>query len=83
MTLPDRLRLVLADADDVFISKLHQVAMLVRNGMGFDAARLVRIPIQSGHRSGLNSATIPTGIRPAFRFESGHHSGESGPLLRA
>ncbi len=38
MTLPDRLRLVLADADNVFISKLHQVAMLVRNGMGFDAA---------------------------------------------
>jgi len=46
-------------------------------------SKQMRIPIQSGHCSGRKAATIPMGKRPAFRFESGHHSGESGQLLRA
>jgi hypothetical protein len=46
-------------------------------------ALLMRIPIQSGHCSDRKAATVPAGKRPAFRFESGRHSGESGQLLRA
>jgi len=38
----------------------------------------VRIPVESGHDSGRKAATVPFGIRPAFRFDSGHYSGEFG-----
>jgi hypothetical protein len=40
----------------------------------------VRIPAESGHHSGGKAATVPTGKRPAFRFESGHDSGAIRPV---
>lgn len=39
----------------------------------------VRIPDESGHHSGGKAATVPTGIRPAFRSDCGHHSGAIRP----
>ena len=42
----------------------------------------MRIPVESGHDSGRKAATVPFGIRPTFRFGSGHCSGEFGPTAR-
>jgi integrase len=43
-------------------------------------SEFVRIPDESGHHSGGKAATVPTGIRPAFRFDCGHHSGAIRPV---
>ena len=40
----------------------------------------VRIPDESGHHSGGKAATVPTGIRPAFRSDCGHYSGAIRPV---
>ncbi|QSV44972.1 hypothetical protein [Geobacter benzoatilyticus] len=40
----------------------------------------LRIPDESGHHSGGKAATVPTGNRPAFRFDCGHHSGAIRPV---
>jgi 4-amino-4-deoxy-L-arabinose transferase-like glycosyltransferase len=41
---------------------------------------ILRIPVESGHHSDGKAATVPTGIRTAFRFDSGHHSGAIRPV---
>ena len=41
---------------------------------------MMRIPDESVHHSGLKASTFPVGIRPAFRFDSGHHSGAIRPV---
>jgi len=45
-----------------------------------EMVELLRIPDESGHHSGGKAATVPTGIRPAFRFDCGHHSGAIRPV---
>lgn len=41
---------------------------------------IVRIPDESGHGSDGKASTVPTRIRPPFRFDSGHHSGAIRPV---
>ena len=40
----------------------------------------LRIPDESGHGSDGKASTVPTRIRPPFRFDSGHHSGAIRPV---
>jgi hypothetical protein len=40
----------------------------------------LRIPVESGHDSDGKASTVPAGIRPAFRFDSVHHSGAIRPM---
>src|ERR1039457_996053 len=70
-------------------SPLVSLSFAVTDNVAYDGALWIlmptvlnemRIPDESDHYSGGKAATVPTGIRPAFRFDCGHHSGAIRPV---
>jgi len=82
-------RLQKSDIDSFFTESgkkpfTHRIIVATTNNWGElaeDALRgQLRIPDESGRDSGGKAATVPAGIRPAFRFDCSHHSGAIRPV---